>query len=430
MTTQTIESLRAKRGQVFRSMEALGNTDRPLTPDEKQQFEGFEAEIRGYDDQIARAENVARMKAQYATPVNPEPTQPRVELVTDQSEKREKGDAVARIIRSLAATKGVPGYAAEHCRKVFGDEQVAKALASATGTAGGFLVPDNFSAEIIELLRPMAKVRNMGAIAVPMPGGNMIWPKVATGSSAAYIGENTNITKTEPTFGQLRLTARKLAALVPISNDLIRFSSPAADQVVRQDLVAAMAQAEDAAFIRDQGIGNAPKGLRYWAASGNVIAANTTVTIATVSNELGRAIQVPLDGNVPMIRPGWLMAPRTYTYLSNLRTGTGGDGVKVFPEMEQGLLRGYPFQMTTQIPVNLGAGTDSEVYFVDFAQCVIGEVPGFIIDVSDTAAYHDGSAVVAAFSQDQTVIRVIAQHDFGVRQVNAVAVISTVRWIP
>ena len=74
-------------------------------------------------------------------------------------------------------------------------------------------------------------------------------PKIASGTGANYVGENTNATPTEPTFGQVQLTARKLVALCPISNDLIRYSSPQADTLVRDDLVSGIATAEDAAFI-------------------------------------------------------------------------------------------------------------------------------------------------------------------------------------
>jgi HK97 family phage major capsid protein len=47
-------------------------------------------------------------------------------------------------------------------------------------------------------------------------------PKITGGSTAGYVGENANITKTQPTTGQITLTFKKLAALVPISNDLLR----------------------------------------------------------------------------------------------------------------------------------------------------------------------------------------------------------------
>jgi hypothetical protein len=49
-------------------------------------------------------------------------------------------------------------------------------------------------------------------------------------------------------------------------------------------------------------------------------------------------------------------------------------------------------------------------------------------NASDSAAYYDGSNVVAAYSQDQTVIRVLAEHDFVLRHDTAFAMVESVTW--
>jgi heptaprenylglyceryl phosphate synthase len=61
---------------------------------------------------------------------------------------------------------------------------------------------------------------------------------------------------------------------------------------------------------------------------------------------------------------------------------------------------------------------------------VIGDALNLQIDVSQEAAYHDGSNVVAAFSLDQTVIRAIIETDMVMRHDAAVTVLSGVKWIP
>lgn len=421
-----IESLRQKRGQVFAKFEKFGDIDRALTTEEEKEFGDLKAEMSALDAQITRAEEVRAMKAASATPIN-QGTQAQASSVQVSEPKREKGWALSRIVRSLAACKGDWNRAAAYCEKVYGDQQVAKALAAGSATAGGFIVPEDFSAEIIEFLRPMSVVRASGAVTVPLPNGNMTMPKQAGGASAAYLGENQNLAKTEQTFGQLRLTARKLGALTPISNDLIRFASTSVDTLVRNDLVAAIAQAEDSAFIRNDGTGAAPKGLRYWCPSANALAVNATVNLANIDQDLGRAWLALREANSRMLNLGWLMAPRSENYLRNIRDGNGN---KAFPEMANGTLKGYPFKSTTQIPTNLAVtgSSESEIYLVDFADVIIGEVPGIIIDVSDTAAYHDGSNVVAAFSLDQTVVRVITQHDLGMRHDSSIAVLKDVDW--
>jgi len=52
------------------------------------------------------------------------------------------------------------------------------------------------------------------------------------------------------------------------------------------------------------------------------------------------------------------------------------------------------------------------------------------VTASDVAAYHDGSQVQAAFSRDQTVIRLLAHHDLGVRHEESLVMIEAVTWTP
>lgn len=342
----------------------------------------------------------------------------------------EKGLMIGRIVRALAAGKGDAHRALEFAKSVWKDSAVVqcfeKALAAGSAPGGGFLVPVEYSAEIIELLRARAVVRASGPQFMPLNTGTMNVPKIASGAAAAYVGENSNISRTEQTFGSLTLTAKKLAALTPVSNDLIRFAVPSADSIVRNDLVAALSVREDLAFIRGDGTANTPKGIRNWIPSGNIIPANGTVNLANVTQDLGKLLLALKNGNIAMINPGWMFAPRIEIYLMTLLTS---NGVYAFrEEMLTGKLWGMPYKTTTQIPTNLGGGTESEVYLVDFADVVIGEAEQIVLDVSQEAAYYDGSNVIAAFSQDQTVIRAIAMHDIGMRHEASATVLTAVTW--
>lgn len=378
----------------------------------------------------------------------------------DAKPKYEPGTAFARCLRATGAAKMMnagPEKAIEILAS-WGDKDLAekwaesrrKALATGDPTAGGFLVPTQFSSDVIELLRPAAVVRSLGPTTMPMPTGTIKVPKVTTGATAGYIGENTNAPATQQKFGQLTMTFKKLAALVPISNDLIRYSSPAADAVVRDDVVRAIAQREDQAFIRDDGTSGTPKGLKFWVNPANKFNANATVNLANVTIDLGKMVQLLMAANIPMVvaqqqlsvqnyavdaRPGWILSPRSYRYLVTVQTGTGQYAFR--DEMLRGTLWGWPFRVTTQVLETMTAagaaqaatgGTNSEIYFGAFAHAVIGESLGMMVDASQEAAYNDGSNVVAAFGQDQTVIRVIAEHDFALRYDLAFAMCETVTW--
>ncbi len=370
--------------------------------------------------------------------------------------KAERGNTLARYVRAvgLAKARGVPtaegaiailrGWGNDELAKVW-EEDLArrKALGASDAAAGGFLVPTQFSQDVIELLRAAGIVRSLGPVTLPMPTGKIQIPKITAGATATYIGENVNITKTEPTFGQVTLTFKKLAALVPISNDLLRYSSPGADSIVRDDLVREMAAREDKAFIRDDGTSATPKGIRNWIDAANKFNANGTVNLDNVTNDLGQAIQKLMSANVPLIiqqgtaqqidvRPGWMFSPRTYRYLTTVRLTQGPYAFR--DEMLTGRLWGFPYRVTSQILETMTAafadtgGTQSEVYFGGFAYAVIGESQNLLVDASQEAAYDDAGTVRAAFSLDQMVIRVIAEHDFALRQDKGFALIRQVTW--
>ena len=360
-----------------------------------------------------------------------------------KKEKRAPGLAFGRVVRAMAAAKmnklGTSGTV--EVLKQWGDEDLAaamqdvqtKALAAGDATAGGFLVPTEFSNEVIELLRSRSVVRSLGARTVQMPTGTLKYPKIASGAAAAYVGENTNISKSEETFGQLSLTFKKLAVLTPISNDLLRYSSPSADSIVRDDLVSAMATKEDNSFIRGTGTDATPKGLLNWCVADQKIAANGTVNLANITDDLGQLVVKLKQADIPMITPGWIMAPRTEQKLATIQNANGAFVFR--DEILRGTLWGYPCGVTTNIPITqdtTGAGNDneSEIYLVDFAQVIIGESQGLLVDASQEAAYHDGSNVQAAFSLDQTVVRAIAEHDLGLRHDKAIAMLTGVTWTP
>lgn len=342
------------------------------------------------------------------------------------------GDPLSRYLTAIAAEASKVGAGRRMTREEwykdrYGEDDIYKALAATDAVSGGFLVPDAQSMEIIELLRPASVFRQMNPVVEPMEQGKLSIPGLATGASATYIGENQNISMTAQTFRQVNLIARKLAAVIPVSNDLIRRRAGTSN-MVRDDLVAAMAQKSDSAFIRSDGTSSEPRGLRYRAAAANLLTVNATVNTENVMADLGNAMLALMNNNVRMIRPGWLMAPRTWMALMLMSTADGN--FFMMPELSNRRLFGYPIGVTTNIPITLAVtGTnESEIYFVDFADVVIGETTTLLLDASSEAAYYDGANVQASFSLDQTVLRAIIEHDIVLRHDASVAVLTDVDW--
>jgi len=354
---------------------------------------------------------------------------------------REKGIALATCLRATAAAKlsGTGPDGAIKTLERWGYDDLAevwqearqKALTASSAVDGGFLVPESFSAELIELLYSRTVVRQMGARVIQTPTGGLHIPKVRTGAAASYIGESTNAPKSQQTTGTVNLTFKKLAVVTPISNDLLRYSNPSADRMVRDDLVNSIRVKEDATFIRSLGGDATPKGLRGWIPAGNKQAANASVSLANTTADLRDVWLKLLDADTPMISPGWIWSPRTYAYLNTVQNADGFFAFRA--EVSAGTFWGYPFAFTTQVPTNLdtsgsGNNDESEVYLVDFSEVIIGESMGMVVDTSGDAAYHDGSQVQSAFSRDETAVRALAEHDFAMRHETSGAMLEQVTW--
>lgn len=340
-------------------------------------------------------------------------------------DKREKGLNAARFLRLMAAGKGDSGRAEKIARQ-WGDKKMEKALNETVFEAGGALVPEDYMNEVIELLRAATVVRASGVPSIPMPRGSITMPYQSDAATASYIGELQTKDPSQPEFQQLVLQAKKLAALVPISDELLSDSSFAVDGIVRDDLVRVLALREDLAFIRGDGTSNTPKGLRNLAAANNV-QAQSGATLDNITNDLHDLILNLQNRNIPMRNPGWLMHPRTASGIMRIRDGNGNFVYRA--EMMGGQLMGFPYRTTTQIPVNLGGGTESELYLADFSSLIIGESMGLEIRFFDGGAYHNGSEVVSGISTCQNVMRAIARHDFGARQRGQeIAVLTGVTW--
>lgn len=427
--------MRSERATLVASITALAQIEAAggtLSAEQLSQFTDLEAQVNKLSEKISRAEAAERLAAASAVPLNESAqgnNSPPAHISGPFNEQTKPGVAMAQMVRLLVQAQGNQQQAAELAKANNFGADVHMALSTVTAGAGGVLVPENFSTSVIESLRPKSVVRRMGAVSLPLNNGNLTMPRILGNTQVSYIGTEEDIPVTDMQFGDLKLASKKAAALVPISNDLIAYSgvNPRIDAQVSGDLSTSMALSEDLHFIRSAGGGSLPKGLRYWAPAGNVSGAPSGATLAIVDLYLGGMMLRLEAANVDLASCGWIMAPRTVRWLQSLRDGNGN---KAYPEIDTGNLKGYPFALTTQIPVNLGAGgNESEIYFVNFADCYIGEDTNLAIAISTEASYKDANGnTVSAFQRDQTLIRVISKHDFGPRHVESVSVGTGITW--
>jgi len=302
---------------------------------------------------------------------------------------------------------------------------VEKALNASTDTAGAFTIEETLSTDLIPMLNATAIMRKMGATTLPLVNGQLKIPKMTGGATAAYLSEGAVIAASQPTFGQLLLQGRKLAAKVPISNDLLKFSAMNVDQIVRNDIITRLALREDLAFIEGTGDAGTPEGIRKKMLSTNAVAMTATPTAVTATTDAGRLVTLLDTANVPDTKRGWITRPEVKNWLATVREATGA---LAFPEVQaSGKWWGYPITTSNQITVD--ATTSCYLYLCEFPELIIADAYTMQLDTSAEAAYTDStSTLVSAFDRDETVVRAIEMHDFGMRHDAAAAALTGCTW--
>lgn len=480
-----INDLVKERGRALDALTALADKDE-LTAAEEAQFDALDKEITELNGKIDRARRAQAHAGATATPVaGQEGTLPaRVETdpyISDEAAKAQgcttrKGMVVGGMVRMAIRAAGAYASPAEIAKAAYGESHpitmaCQRAMLAAVGASGGFIVPPDYMNEVVELLYAQTVVRSSGPRVIPMPRGTMTIPGMATSATAYYGAEGQSITASQPTLRDIVASFKKLTALVPVSNDLMRYASPAADAMVRDNLVEAVALTEDTAFLLSDGSQGQPTGLlafanrwvlnqggtagtwstsgnsteaannadftgdpRFGNNGGNFITSNESYNLSTVAQECGGLVQKLDSANLRSPKRVWFMNPRTKNYLFNVQNSLG---VYVFrEELVDGKFLGYPYKTTTEIGISYHDTSSSNndcsfLFLVDMNELMIFDSMSLELAVSRDGTYIDGSGnTQPAFGKDLTLIRAITEHDLQMRHDSGVAVDQFVRWAP
>lgn len=416
--------------QAIEDLETAEARDEAAIAEAVASFEAAETEFGALQSRLNRAEAVEAARASTASSelavVTPAPA-PAQTAAAQVSDPAHDGIEIGFMAHALINSRGDRDRAVSRLEQD-GHSAISAALSGATESAGGVTLPRPQAQQVIGLLRPRVTVRASGARIHDMPAGELRNARLATPASAAYGAENGAIIESEPTFDKVEEKFRKLTSLVPVGNSLLRHSSASVAALVRDSILLEMGLKNDLAFLRFDGSGNTPKGLRHWALAEHWQDAVAGSDPAVIEAAIRRIKSKVEDANVAMASPGWIMRASAKNFLASLRWA---NGFKVFPSIdENGTLHGYPIRTTSQIPDNLGVGGDeTEIYFADFAEIMIGDAMQITFGTSTEASYvNQLGDTVSAFQSDLVLMRAIAEHDLAPAHDVAIAGLNGVGW--
>lgn len=255
------------------------------------------------------------------------------------------------------------------------------------------LVATNLLAnEFIDVLRNSSSVMQAGARMLPGLVGNVAIPKKTAASSAAFIStEGGASSESEPTFGTVSMTPKTLGAFTDMTRQLILQSTPAIEQLVRDDLTQALALAIDKAALEGSGSSGNPTGILNTAGVNKptAFAAAVPTFAEMVALETAVAEDNALFGNLAYITDA-----ATY---GGLKTKTKDTGSGMFV-IENGQANGYNVIRTQQ-------ATAGNVYFGNFSDCLIGMFGGLDLTVDPYTASTSGTVRIVALQSIDVAVR-------------------------
>ncbi len=282
--------------------------------------------------------------------------------------------------------------------------EVTASYESGLGSAGGFLVPEEFRAQMLRMALETSVVRGR-ALTLPMSSSTLSLPAIDVTSHASslfggvityWTEESGTMTASEAKVGKVKLEPNTLTGYATMPNQLIA-DTAFIDVYFNGTFPPAMAYSEDEAFLVGNGVGRPLGALQ---GGGTVIQAKESGQAADSvvwENIVNMFARLPATS---MGRSVWIVNQETIPQLLTMsfsgvpvmiREGGGPDGPRLS-------MLGLPAIVSEKVP---GLGDEGDVNLVDLGFYLIGDRQAMTIDSSDAPR----------FAQNETAFRIVERVD-------------------
>jgi HK97 family phage major capsid protein/HK97 family phage prohead protease len=464
---QFIDTRDAKQAEMTALMEKAADESTTLDEAEKEKYDTLAREIKEIDEHVARLKaHEVTMKAQAVAVAGSDPQSAaasragvghnsdamgitRVQVLPTQLPK---GTAFTRYVLAMVRAKGNRLEALDNAR-IWRDSspEVEKALsidvpsimkaAIGAGTtldstwASPLVAYTIMASEFIELLRPATIIgRIAGLRRVPF---NIQMPRTTTGSSVGWVGENAPKPVTAMAFDTVTLRWAKAAGIIVLTEELVRFSNPSAEAVVRNDLIEAMTQFLDRDFVdpaKAEVLNVSPASIT----NGVTPVTATGTTAAAFRADARTMFQGFLTANLGTSGGTWIM---TESMALSLGMMVNALGQAVYPGVSAsgGTLLGYPVVTSENLPGTGGSPADgSLIIFMKPSEIMLADDGQVVIDASREASVQMDSTpdspptassnMVSLWQMNLTALRAERWINWKKRRSTAVAYIQNAKY--
>lgn len=302
-----ILELREQRAKLWDSTKAFLDSKRDesglLSAEDTAAYEKMEADVVNLGKEVDRLERQAAMDLELSKPVN----------------------AAIRNVPGIAFADLKTGRASNEYRQAFwramrikNHYDVQNALQIGTDSEGGYLVPDEFERTLIQALEEENIFRTLANIITTSSGDRKI-PVVASKGTASWVDEEGVIPESDDAFGQVSISAYKLATMIKVSEELLNDSVFNLESYIAREFARRIGAKEEEAFFVGNGIGK-PTGI-FNATGGAQLGVTTAVATAITVDEvidLFYSLKAPYRKNAVFV-----MNDATVKAIRKLKDATG-----------------------------------------------------------------------------------------------------------
>lgn len=275
-----------------------------------------------------------------------------------------------------------------------------KALSEGDNASGGYLVPTEFRAQLVEDIKDLPVMRNLVTV-IPMASDSLELPTLASDVKTSWGSENTAISTTTARFGTLTFTPYRLNTMLYTSRELVSDSAISVVPLITRLFSQAIGRAEDTAMILGSGTGQPTGIITSIASISGIDNANTDADLPQNIKRLPFRL-----GTAYRARAKWIMNSISLAAVASLRESS--TGAFLFKEGIEGLsphrLAGYEVIEQNDMPVDtLIFGDPSFYYLADREQMSV-----------ETTTEGAGT-----FEKHQIAIKVVERIDGKIAQYNA-----------
>lgn len=343
-------------------------------------------------------------------------------------ENRAKAASVAGGVKT-AKQKDADKITRDFVKALITNDHVAlKALTTSDADTpkAGYTVPEVLETEIVRLINDSYGVARREMRYMPMSGAGTSRKITVGGALSVYWTDEAGAkTSTQPTFTRVTQELKKLAAIVPMTDEVIEDSAINLTNYVAQLFAEAIAQEEDDQFLAGDGT--------VWTGVVNNTDTNEVKLAATktVGADLTPANLRAVLSATPVAsrRNGkWYMSASMFDVIAGLQDGNGN---YVYPSLQNGdnsRLLGKEVVLTDSLPASsVTTASKAILFFGDLKlAAVYGDKGGMRIQTSNEATIRNvaDSADIHLFEQDMTAVRVVRRVGYVLAIPSAITVLS------